>query len=309
VKIAVIGAGAVGSLFSARLTEAGRNVVLIDKYPDRAKHLTQTGLSLTGVSGDRIVPVPATVDSDSVGTADLVLICVKAYDTKSAIEQHASLVGPNTSVLTLQNGLGNVDVLIEAVGVEKVLGGTTAQGGFMTGLGKFHHAGAGPTFIGEISGQSTDRVQMLAEMLNDAGIKTEISSDVNKLIWTKLVVNVGINALTALLQVTNGVTSSNEYARAVQRAAVDEAVTVGNSAGVDLDRDHLHKHVVAVAEATAPNINSMLADRRKKARTEIDYINGAIVRKGDELGIEVPVNRTLAHLMTAIETSYELQVE
>ena len=307
-KIAVIGAGAVGSLFGGLLSKAGFHVTLIDKYPERAALLSASGLAMEGLSGDLQIPIQATTDASTLGSADLVLVCVKAYDSGQAITQHKAVVGPATTVLTLQNGLGNVEQIAAVVGHDKLVGGTTAQGGYMIEPGRFRHAGNGPTHIGEISGKRTERIQIIADAFNQAGIATSLSDNIDELIWTKLVVNVGINALTALLRVNNGLTSSVEAARAVQKTAVDEALAVAQAAGIKLDAVQVAQKVVDVARVTELNVSSMLTDVKKERRTEIDFINGAVCVEGDKVKVPTPVNQTLTDLVKAIEQTHGRRV-
>jgi 2-dehydropantoate 2-reductase len=308
-KIAVIGAGSVGSLFSGSLTKAGYDVTLIDKYEDRAVLLNKEGLHVEGVSGTWHVPMKATIDASSIGPVDFVFVCVKAYDSKNAIAQHQVLVGDNTTVATLQNGLGNVPDIASVVGEEKVVGGTTSQGGYLTEPGHFYHAGNGPTHIGEITGETTERLRTIGEMFSKAGIETHISDNIDALIWTKLVINVGINPLTALLHVRNGQTADIEPSGAVQKEAVEEALAVAAAAGIPINGPEVAQKVPDVARVTYENINSMLTDVVKQRRTEIDYINGAICKEGEKVGVPTPVNRILTNLIKATEEAYGKTVE
>lgn len=308
-KFAIIGAGSVGSIFAAQLYRAGNEVTFIEKFPDISALINEKGLYVQGVLGEYNVTPKSTTNAADVGQVDVVLVCVKAYDTEKAIREHAAVVNEDTAVVTLQNGYGNVDILCDVAGTEKVIGGTTAQGGYLKEPGVLFHAGNGPTVIGEVSGEVTARIKSIAETFNEAGIATEISGDVNALIWTKLIINVGLNPLTALLRVTNGLTSELENSRSVQKAAVAEALAVAKAAGVNIDPESVAKKVVEVAQVTFENINSMLSDTRKQSRTEIDYINGAVAKLGRELGIPTPVNDTLTNLIRATEESYGRTVE
>ena len=308
-KIAVVGAGAVGSLFGGLIAKAGYDVVLIDRYPDRAKTVNENGMRIEGVSGEHHIHLKSTTDSASVGPADLVMICVKAYDTYEAVRQHLVLVDKNSMVLTLQNGLGNVDQIAKVIDSKQIIAGTTAQGGYILGPGKMNHAGNGPTHIGEITGASTNRIKSIAKIFTDAGFETHLSDNISVLIWTKLVVNVGLNCLTALLRVNNGLTSSQSDLRQVQKDSVNEALAVAEANKIPLDRKQVTEHVVKVAQATEKNISSMLTDVLKKRSTEIDFINGAICKEGERLGIPTPVNRTLTHLIKAVENTYDNTVQ
>lgn len=308
-KIAVIGAGSIGSLFGGLIVKAGYDVLLIDKHPDRAKIVNENGLKIDGVSGKHLIHIKSVVDSESVGPVDLVMVCVKAYDTYEAVSQHVSLVGENTTVLTLQNGFGNVEQIGKVINPEQIIAGTTAQGGYIIEHGHMHHAGNGATYIGEITGEKTKRIETISKIFHSAGFETHISDNISVLIWTKLVVNVGLNCLTALLRVNNGLTSSLPVLRLVQKDAVDEALAVAEKNGIPLDREKVADHVVKVAQATEKNVSSMLSDVLKKRSTEIDFINGAICKEGERLKVPTPVNRTLTNLVKAVEQSYDKTVQ
>ena len=308
-KIAIIGAGSIGSLFGGFLTQSGESVILVDKYAQRVDLLNESGLRIEGVSGEHRIAVKAVTNVQNLGPVDWVFVCVKAFDTQKAVEQHRALIGPDTAVLTLQNGMGNVERIAQLVGAEHVLGGTTAQGGYLVESGHLRHAGNGPTHIGELSGEKTDRLRMIVDLFNRAGFATSMADNIDSLIWTKLVINVGINALTALLRVNNGLTSAVEPARKVQKAAVDEALAVARAAGISLDAEAVAGKVVDVAKATATNVSSMLTDVLESKQTEIGFINGAVCRQGEKLGVPTPVNWTLTKLVGALEATYDQVVK
>lgn len=307
-KISLIGAGAVGSIFGSLLAKGGQDVTLIGINPERIALLNEKGIKVNGVSGEFSVSVKAVTDVSSIDVADLVLVCVKAYDTKKALSQHNKHIGPETIILTLQNGLGNVEQIAKVCGHENVLGGTTAQGGYLLETGHLRHAGNGITHIGELSGKVTSRIEHVANIFNSAGIKTEISKNVDALIWAKIIVNVGINALTALLRVNNGKTASLSYARAIQEEAVNESLAVAKQAGIELDEKEIAARVVEVAKVTEKNVSSMLNDVLKNQRTEIDFINGAICNLGKKYSVATPVNQTLTNLIKATEQAYGMTV-
>jgi len=218
------------------------------------------------------------------------------------------LVGEKSTILTLQNGLGNFEILCHILGSEKVIAGTTSYGATILGPGEVRHAGVGPTAIGELDGKGTHRVEKFSQLLNQAGIKTETTKNVIGLIWSKLLVNVGINALGVLLRVKNGALILREYAPKLQAALVEEAMKVAQGKEIALIHQDMVKEVAHICEKTRDNLNSMLQDVRKKRKTEIDFINGAIVREGEKLNIPTPVNRVMTDLIKALEESYEKQI-
>lgn len=296
-----MGAGAMGCLYGGHLAEAGVDVSLVDIWREHVDAINAKGLHMTGVSGDRVVHVPATTDPETVGEIDLMLLFVKSYDTAQAMRDSGSLIGGDTYVLTLQNGLGNLEAITEAVGAGRVLGGTTSHGSTLVGPGEIRHAGVGPTVIGTLDGGSRSMAETAADMFNGAGLQTRVSGDVRGDIWGKVLVNLGINALTALTGLRNGQLLEIPELRLLMRLAVEEGMMVAEADGVDLGPlDHL-AHVYEVAEATGVNRSSMLQDVDRGRRTEIDALNGAVVGLGEKLGVETPVNRALTSLVKGLE--------
>lgn len=304
-KTVIVGAGALGSLFAFFIGRAGKDVALLDNHAPRAEHITRNGLKVEGISGDHVVRVKASADAASLGPADLVMICVKAPDTAAAARGALPLLGQDTAVLTVQNGLNNVERIGEVVGIGRVLGGTTAHGATLLGDGHIRHAGQGETIIGEVDGSISDRVKRVREFLVSCGVAASITDNLESLIWSKLVINVGINALTAITRLKNGMLIEHDGTRAALAAAVDEAVSVVNKKSIRLLYDAPVAKVESVCRATAANISSMLQDVLHKHYTEVAYINGAIVAEARKLGIETPVNETLTRLVQTIEQSYE----
>jgi 2-dehydropantoate 2-reductase len=300
-KLVIVGAGAMGSLIAALLTEGGLDVTTLDNHPERAAIVNEKGLRVQGVSGDRTVRFRAETDPRRLPRPDVVIICTKAYDTAKAAADVREYVPPETPFLTLQNGLGNVEALAETVGAQNVLAGTINQGANEAAYGSIRHAGVGPTIIGEASGPATDRVRALAETLTAAGLPAADTDDVKALQWGKLVVNAGINALGAVLQIRNGGLLRHEETERLMELAVAEAVKVAKAAGVKLPYDGPLEHVRKVARDTSENINSMLADILRNKRTEIEAINGAVAAEGKRLGVQTPVSEFLFLLVKSLE--------
>jgi 2-dehydropantoate 2-reductase len=210
--------------------------------------------------------------------------------------------------LTLQNGIGNIEIIGEVAGSEKVIGGVTNLGATLLDIGKVRHAGKGETVIGRPDGKTSVELRTIREILNKVGLETRISRDIKGLLWSKLIINVGINALTAITRLNNGRLIEFEGTRRILRDAVTEAIRVAKRKRIKLIYDDPLAKVEAVCEATAANVSSMLQDVLRKRRTEIDFINGVIVRQGQELGIPTPVNSLLVNLVKTIEASYNLVV-
>jgi 2-dehydropantoate 2-reductase len=303
----VVGPGAMGCLFASRLKKAGQDVTLMDYKKERADLINEQGISVEGVGGEYRVQVP-TVTGKTSGLPDVVLICVKANQTRTVAQSLEPWLDQETHVLTLQNGLGNVEVLEEILGKDRVLGGVTAEGGTLLGPGHVRHAGQGETIIGPERAAET-LVPEIVLAFNAAGFVTRSVDNVNDLIWGKLVINVGINALTAIARLRNGRLPDTRGTRMVMEEAVLEAVAVAQAKGINLPYPNPLERVVEVCRATAENIASMLQDVLKKNVTEVDFINGAIVREGEPLGIATPVNHTLTCLIQAIQETYNERVK
>ncbi len=308
-KIVIVGPGAMGCLLAHYLSKTKEELWILDKSKERTEKINQAGIIVKGVSGEWQVKVKATADIKEIGKADLIIICVKSYDTKGAIILSKDLIGDNTSVLTLQNGIGNIEIIGEVVGTDKVIGGVTNEGATLLDIGSIRHAGKGETIIGRIDGKIPVELRSIREIFNKVGLETRISKDIKSILWSKLIINVGINALTAITRLNNGRLIDFEGTRKILRNAVTEAVRIAKRKRIKLIYDDPLAKVEAVCEATATNVSSMLQDVLRKKRTEIDFINGVIVRQGQELGIPVPVNSILLDLVKTIEQSYNLAVE
>ena len=301
-KIAVVGAGAMGSLFGAMLAEAGNDVWLCDVWQDHVQAINNNGLRIDGEGKTHSARLLATLDPTQIGPADLVIIFVKSTQTKSAAEAAQYLVGSEGAVLTLQNGMGNADAIAEHIAPERILAGTTSHGATMLGPGHIRHAGVGPTTLG--AWKNTDQghglARRFADFFNTAGIVTEAVDDVRCVIWNKLLINIGINAITALTAIKNGQILDLEITRELCRAAVEEAMAVARAQKIPIRKDAVDV-VFKVAEATAANRSSMGQDVDNKRPTEIGAINGFIVRESKRLRLDAPVNFTLTALIETLQ--------
>jgi len=298
----VVGAGAMGCLFSARLKRAGLEAALLEKIESRVEKINDQGIMVEGVSGEFQVNVPA-FSGIPPAQPDVVLICVKAYDTDESARALKTWLNDEALILTLQNGVGNVEILQEVFGRERVLGGVTAEGATVLGPGRIRHAGEGETLIGPAGGSGRAAREIISAFVR-AGFKARAVEGVQELLWGKLIVNVGINALTAIARVKNGRLPHIEGTRRIMEEAVREAVSVAEAKKIRLPYPDPLARVLEVCEATAGNVASMLQDVLNKKKTEISFINGAVVREGKALGIATPVNRTLTSLVEAIQASY-----
>ncbi len=305
-KVAVVGAGAMGSLFGALLAEAGNDVYLYDVWAEHVQAVNDNGLSVEWEGKTRTVKIAATTDARQIGPAELVIIFVKSTRTRAAAETAREIAGADGTVLTLQNGMGNADVIAEFIAAGRILAGTTSHGATLLGPGRIRHAGMGPTTIGTWADtpDGLKRAESFADFFSQAGIETRATADVRSVIWNKLLINIGINAITALTGIKNGQLLELEVTRQLSRAAVTEAMAVARAQDIDIDPDAVQR-VFKVAEATGANRSSMGQDVDQRRRTEISAINGFIVREAQRLGLEAPVNMALTALMETLEYHYQ----
>jgi 2-dehydropantoate 2-reductase len=302
-KTVIMGAGAMGSLFGGLLTLKGEEVWLVGINKQQIDPLCTIGLSFKEKEKSQIIPINATSDVTSVGKADLVIFFVKTYDTEKAVSDALVLEKEDTIFLTLQNGLRNEEVICKKIDRKKVMLGVTGQGSTLLRPGHIRHAGWGKTFIGELDHRITDRGIRIAQMFCDAGIETEVSSNIHDHVWGKLLANVGINALTALTGFKNGQLLDYPETVRLMEKLVLEAIEVARRKGVQIDENPIDKVRKAV-EATRENRSSMGQDFDHRRKTEIEAINGAIVREAQHLGIPVPFNQAVTDLVKAIEKTF-----
>jgi len=308
-KIVVVGPGAIGCLFAAYLAKSKEEIWLLDKDKERAAKINACGISLEGASGLWQSKPKATANPQDIGKADLIIICVKSFHTKVAIEQIQPLLVQDTKILTLQNGIGNVKIISELSGEERVIAGVTHEGATLMDIGKIHHAGRGEMIIGAIDGKTPVAMRAIREAFNQVGLKCKMSRDIKSLLWSKLIINAGINALSAITRLPNGKLIEYEGTRRILRDAVTEGSRIAKRKRIKLIFDDPLAKVEAVCEGTQGNLSSMLQDVLRKKRTEVDFINGVIVRLGQELGIDVPTNKFLLDLVKTIESSYAQSVQ
>ncbi len=301
-KIAIVGSGAMGSLFGGRLSLSGCDVVLYDIFTEHVERVTADGLAIEDAStGAVTVARPrASTDPHATEGADVLIIFVKSTATEEAAAQFSPLARADAIALTLQNGLGNEAILRRYFGPERTAAGVTSQGATFLGPGRVRHAGSGPTHICMSDGRN-EKLSRLCGAFEAAGFETHVSADVASLIWSKLVINVGINALTAIMNQPNGGLLESDDTRAVIADLVAEAVSVARAQGIPLTHDDPLAVVYDVARKTGANRSSMLQDFDRGRSSEIEAMNGAIVREAARVGIPVPVNATITRLVRAIE--------
>jgi 2-dehydropantoate 2-reductase len=302
-KICFLGAGALGSAIGGGLAEGGCDVHLVDAWKDHVDAIRRDGLRLRANGVDRVVRVKASTDVHDVGIADLVIVLVKSYHTREAIESARSIVGERTVVMSLQNGLGHEDIIADVVGRERTMAGKTYLGGVLLAPG---HVIAGlegkETIVGELDGRISERARRIADAWNRAGLETIVSDNIVGTMWDKLLINVATGALAGITRLTYGDLYDVPEVRQCALAAIAEAMAVAKASGVELSmRDPEEPWIKASAGLPAEFKTSMLQSLEKGQSTEIDFINGAVVRNGEKCGVPTPVNRALVACVKGIE--------
>ena len=302
--IAVVGAGAVGCYFGGMLARAGANVTLIGRRA-HVDAIKRDGLLLQSLDFRQYIPVAATEDMGAVGDARLVLFCVKSADTDDAARAMAPQLAADTVVLSLQNGVNNVERIRLHVQAP-VIAGLVYAAAEMSAPGSVRHTGGGSLVIGRLNAlpgdQETDprRLSEIAALFTGAGIAVKISADIAAELWSKLVMNCAYNAISALSRAPYGRMVALPEIREIMRQTVDEVVQVARAKGIRLPGD-MAEAAFRLADAMPATLSSTAQDILKGKRTEIDHLNGYVVREGEALGIPTPANRTLNALVKLLE--------
>lgn len=301
-KIAIVGTGAMGSVYAGLLADAGNEVWAIDVDAGHVAAIRERGLRVRGASGDRVVRVRATTDPAEAGVAELVVIATKSMDVEAAAEAARPLVGPDTLVVPIQNGLGSADRVARILGEERVAIGVV--GGFGASVvepGHVHHHGLELVRLGERSGAATPRIERVAEVWREAGFRVQTYDDVDRLVWEKLVCNVCFSGTCALLELTVGQVIDDRDAWSVASRCAAEAYAVARARGIALGFDDPVAYVREFGLAIPGARPSMLLDLLAGRRCEIDVINGAIPPAAAEAGLPAPANETVTALVRAKE--------
>jgi 2-dehydropantoate 2-reductase len=305
-KVGILGGGgAMGGLFGAYLAEAGNDVTLIDVSSAAVDAINAQGLIVEEKNGDkRAVKVPASSNPASVGPAELVVNFVKCYHTEAAIRLAQPLIGPQTTVLSLQNGWGNADRIAALVGRERVLVGLTYHSATLVTPGQIRHPSSGPTSIGELDGTATQRARRIVDLFQVANLQTALSENILQEIWKKLALNVCTLPTAALMGFRAHELVEHGGVMDMMRALLGEVVTVARSEGISLDFDERWSAIVALLRQAIGGKPSMLQDVEARRRTEIDVINGAIVAAGRKHKIVTPYNDTMVWLVRSLEETF-----
>ena len=291
----IVGTGAMACLFAARIAAAGNEVTLLGSWVEGLKNLNSLGVRVVDEDGtERAFPVQAIADPLECADVRLALVLVKSWQTQHAAQQLGKCLSPDGLALTLQNGLGNYEMLAAALGASRVALGVTTAGATLLEPGKVRSGGHGIVSLG-----AHQHIEPAVKLLKGAGFEVEIVARALDLLWSKLIINAAINPLTALLRVPNGELLKRPSACALMATIATEAAAVADARGQMLTYSDPTVASATVAQRTAANYSSMLQDVLRGAPTEIDAISGAIVKAGAIDGVSTPTNRTLRLLIKA----------
>lgn len=306
-KIAVVGgAGAMGGVWASRLSAAGHDVAILDVAADALAAIERDGLAIDDPEGvRRVTRLLCTDDAARLGIRDVVIFFVKSHHTRAAAALAAPAVGPETTIVTLQNGWGNADALAGIFDPERLVMGVTYHSAKVLSPGVIAHTAARPTFVGPYSeGASLERAESVAGLMNAAGIVTSVAPGITTEIWKKLIVNAAGLPLAALTRLMSGPMGANDELMHVSDGLATEAVAVARARGLDIDRDERIAVIRGLRLQGGSGKPSMLQDVEARRKTEIEVVNGAIVREGERLGVDVPLNRVMVALIHGLEASW-----
>jgi len=301
-KIAIVGCGAMGSVYAGLFASAGHEVWAIDRWAEHVEAMKKNGLRLEGKSGDRTVKVRATTQARDAGPCDLVVLATKAMHVAPAAESAKALLGKDTPVLSIQNGLGGPDTAAEILGRERVMVGVV--GGFgasMRAPGHAHHNGMELVRLGEFGGPITPRLKKVEETWSGAGFNVKVFDDIDQLVWEKLICNCAYSGPCGLMECTIQKVMDDADLSKVSAACAAEGYAVAKAKGVKLGFADPVAYVRDFGSKIPNARPSVLLDLMAKRRSEIDVINGSIPRVGKQVGVAAPVNETITALVKAKE--------
>ena len=299
-KIAVIGAGAMGSIYGGHLS-LHNEVYLVDTNASVVEQINANGLQIDEDGTTNVYHPKAVSDASDLGPMDLVILFVKSIYSKVALAGNRNLIGPDTRLLTLQNGAGHEDILGEFAPQNRIVIGTTEDNGAVLGMGHVRRGGEGRTNVGMLVEDADGFLLKLKEAFDACGFQVRIHDNIQQLIWDKLFTNVSLSAVTGILQVDMGFIAADEYAWAMTRSLIHEAVLTAAAAGLTFDEEALVEKVRKTSQNSPNGCTSIRADLRDGRKTEVDTISGAVVRAAHKYGVAVPSHEFVVNMVHAME--------
>ena len=297
-NIVIVGAGAIGSLFGALLAK-NNTVVLVGRAP----HITaiqHNGLNINGKTHLHVKLSAVESVKDIPISPNLILLSVKSYDTETAIKHTVPLIQDETVVVSLQNGLNNIEKIKHIVDKDCIVGGVTTHGAIFSNPGVIKHTGKGKTILGELDGIRSKRLENIVRIFNEAGIETQVSNDIVKEIWGKVIINSSINPLTAFFNCKNGYLLENPLLQKIVETISEESTNIAQAEGIKLTTPDMIQRTKEVIRDTASNYSSMLQSVQQRKKTEIDSMNGKLVTIGKQHRIDASLNKILVDLVTSL---------
>ena len=299
-RIAVIGGGAMGSIYGGRLS-LKNEVYLVDTSKAVIDAINQNGLILEENGQDNKYSPQALTSTEGLKPVDLIILFVKALYSRSALEANKKIIADNTYVMTLQNGSGHEDILSEFVSKERIIIGTTEDNGAVLSPGHVRHGGKGNTNVGMLVNDNEKFLLKLKEAFDSCGFNVKIHENIQQLIWNKLFVNVAFSAVTGILKSEMGFIASCDYAMNLSKSLLHEAVTVAHALGLEADEEKLLAEIKSVSENSPNGVTSICADLRAGRKTEVDTISGSVIRAAKRCKIDVPCHEFIVNMIHAME--------
>lgn len=303
-KLAVIGAGAMGGTLAAEAWLSGHDVTIVDVSKDLVDRVMKDGIEVRSTGSVATARPKATTEASAVGPVDVAVIFVKAQHTRSAAASVKLLQGKSTVVLSLQNGWGNADVLSELLGTERLVFGVTYNSSSILELGVVSHSGSGETFVGGYAEGDQASAEVVAELLNTSGWSTTVTPNVRTEIWKKLILNSATLPTSALTRLNAGALGDSKDMAPVIEGLAREATEVARSLGLDVDPEERIERIRAILAGAGAGKPSMLQDAEASRKTEIEVINAAVVRAGESTGTPTPLNSLMTSLIAGLEASW-----
>jgi len=297
-NIAILGAGAIGSLFGALLSK-NNNIVLIGR-PSHINAIKKEKLKIEGFTQFKNKLPAVHSINDIKFFPDLIIITVKSYDTASALNKARKIIDENTILLSFQNGLDNIDKIGKIVVRKQIIAGTTTHGSIFQKPGLIRHTGKGKTAIGELDGRKTSRIIKIVNIFNEAGIETKFSKNILKEIWIKAIVNSSINPLTTIFQCKNGYLLENPLLENIVEKVCEESTRIANTEGIDLSIKDMYQKTREVIKDTYENYSSMFQSFKKGKKTEIESINGKLINIGKIHDVDISMNSILLYIVNSM---------
>ncbi len=304
-RIGVLGAGSIGTLFGSLLFESGNDVVLYNRNQAIVSAVRKRGVRLVQPDGRTVrSKTPIEVPPRTLRGYDLVIVTVKAYDSQTIAGKYSGTIGKDCSILTIQNGLGNFEALSRGLGAGKVLAGSTSEAALTLEPGVIAHTGRGKTWVGEFDGRESGRVEEIVKEIRGIGLSVELTGNIRGVLWGKAIVNSAINPVTALTRLRNGEVRRVKGLLSLMERTIGEGESVARAENVKLQPLSPLLSMNRILRATAENRSSMLQDVELGRRTEIEQLNGVIVKTARRAGVLAPTSEILLGLVRALQSSY-----